>query len=353
MNKFSKFSKEHRIKTGMAFTMTVLIFSILLIAVCVLAILYAFLDSKGLKILSFKLSPVFMFFLMLAPSIVFGTLGTAVFSRIVLNPMLNLARGLDAVANGDFNVRLTTGRYKKFISVADNFNKMAEKLSNVETLRYDFVANFSHEFKTPIVSMRGFAKLLKNANLTPEERTEYIDIIITESNRLARLATNTLLISKLEKQDAVITKTEYRLDEQIRQIILILERRWLAKNINLDISLTEFTINASDDLLYQVWLNLVENAIKFTAENGNILVTLEIKGENAVVTITDDGCGMNEEIQSHVFDKFYQADRSRTTEGNGLGLALVKHIVQLHDGIVSIRSKEGQGTTITVILPKV
>jgi signal transduction histidine kinase len=321
------------------------------ISVGIIATIFAIIYASGYDFMAFTVVPILGFLILLLPSVFLGTILTALFSRVVVRPLTRLAEALNRVKSGDYTVRLSVDKYKKFVGISADFNNMVEMLSEVETLRDDFISNFTHEFKTPIVSMRGFAKLLKNGNLSEKDRNEYLDIIIDESERLAQLATNTLLLSKLDKQDERLSKREFRLDEQLRQCILLLEHRWSAKNINVEATLDEFRIKAAEDLLHQVWSNLISNAIKFTPENGTILVTMKNNVGATVVTITDTGCGMSPEIQHRIFDKFYQGDRSHTTEGNGLGLTIVKKIIHLHGGLITVRSDEGKGTTFTTLLP--
>jgi len=229
---------------------------------------------------------------------------------------------------------------------------MVHELSSIETLRNDFVSNVSHEIKTPIASIQGFAKLIQDKNLNDDERSEFTDIIISELSRLSKLTSNILKLSKLENQEVITGKAEFALDEQIRCAILIMEPEWSEKGIDLDIDLDKVSIIGNEDLLQQVWLNIIGNAIKFTEKGGTIGIKLMDLQDKIVIKVSDNGVGMNEETQRHIFDKFYQGDKSHLSKGNGLGLSLVKRIIELCDGEIKVRSKLYYGTTFTIGLPK-
>lgn len=219
-------------------------------------------------------------------------------------------------------------------------------------LRSDFINNFSHEFKTPIVSITGFAKLLKRGNLTPEQQQEYLDIIEMESLRLAAMATNVLDMTKVENQTILTDTTAFNLSEQLRScILMLLEGKWKAKAIDFSVEFDEHSIMGDQELLQHVWINLLDNAIKFSPENGTVAVTAREQPHTLEVSISNQGPQIPEEKLSKIFNKFYQGDESHSAEGNGIGLALVKQIVQLHEGNVTVVS-ESNLTTFTVVLPK-
>ena len=228
---------------------------------------------------------------------------------------------------------------------------MTDELGSTEMFRNDFINNFSHEFKTPIVSIRGFAKQLQNDDLSEEQRREYIDIIVNESDRLASMSSNILLLTKFENQQMVTDKTEFYLDEQIRKCILLLEKDWAKKNIEFDIDLNEIRYYSNEEMLSHVWLNILNNAIKFTPEKGTVTVKCYHDSSNITVKIIDNGIGMDDKTQRHIFDKFYQGDASHTSIGNGLGLPLAKRVVTLCGGKISVKSQMGKGTTFIVRLP--
>ena len=225
---------------------------------------------------------------------------------------------------------------------------MAKELSGVQIFKDGFIHDFSHEFKTPISSINGFANLLLEGGLSDEERVQYLKIISDESERLSTLAENTLMLSRLENQQFIGEVKPYRLDLQIKECVILLEREWTAKDIDVvsDIAEAEFSGNAQ--LMQQVWLNLLNNAIKFTSPKGTITVSLREKSGKVTACISDTGTGMSAEVAAHIFDKYYQGDSSRATSGNGLGLAIVKRIVTLSGGTISVVSREGEGSTFTV-----
>jgi signal transduction histidine kinase len=227
---------------------------------------------------------------------------------------------------------------------------MAKELASIETLRSDFVSNISHEFKTPVASIRGFAKRLMKENLPQEQRNDYLKIIVSESERLAQLSGNVLLLSNLEFGSPRIEKNEFSLDEQIRKIVLLLEPQFQKKQIELTLHFEETKIFASEELLYHCWLNLIGNAIKFCEMRGEINISLSQNKNNAVVKISDNGVGMDETVKKRIFEKFYQADTSRAAEGNGLGLSLVKKILDIQNGCITVQSETGKGTEFIVSL---
>ncbi|GAA0219795.1 HAMP domain-containing sensor histidine kinase [Metaclostridioides mangenotii] len=285
-------------------------------------------------------------------SIIIATVISGVISKRVLSPVRALSRATEEVAKGDFSVRVDIPKDYEFGFLTENFNKMVHELSSIETLRNDFVSNVSHEIKTPLASIQGFAKLLQDNNFSEEEKKEFTDIIISESTRLSKLTSNILKLSKIENQEINTKKVEFSLDEQIRCAILIMEQEWSRKNINLDIELEEVNIVENEDLLQQVWINLIGNAIKFTEDGGYVSIKLEDYKDKIEVEISDSGIGMTEDIQRHMFDKFYQGDRSHLSEGNGLGLSLAKRIIDICGGKIYIKSELGVGTTFTIELRK-
>lgn len=229
---------------------------------------------------------------------------------------------------------------------------MTQQLASIELFKNDFINNFSHEFKTPISSIIGFAEELERDDITKEERKLYLSIIISESKRLANLSSNILLLTKLENQMIITNKKTFSLDEQIRNTILMMQDDWKSKNVNLELSLEAVEYYGNPELIKQIWINLINNAIKFTDENGTIKINLKTDDTKIIVVIEDNGIGMEPEIIKHIFDKFYQGDASRATKGKGLGLSLVKKIVDLSKGMIEVKSKIDQGTTFTIYLDK-
>lgn len=285
-------------------------------------------------------------------SILLGIIIALFVGKLIIRPIQNMRDGFDELSKGNFSVKLSTDeKIMEIQEMAQHFNAMTYDLSHMETLRSDFVANVSHEFKTPIAAIEGYATLLQNPNLTQEKHDHYVEIILDNSRRLSNLSSNILALSKLENQEMIVDNREFRLDEQIRKSILLLEGKWSAKNIEFDMDLPKQMYFGSEALLAQVWSNILDNAIKHSPTGGVIHVNIQAVDKELTVSITDHGKGMTEEVQKHIFEKFYQGDNSRKTEGNGLGLALVKRIVELCHGTVLVRSSPGQGSTFSVILP--
>ena len=288
-------------------------------------------------------------------SVPIGVLVAFLCSKIPLRPIRDLIDSMDKLASGDFQTRVRVGpimrRYPAFVEVAECFNKMAEQLENTELLRGDFINNFSHEFKTPIVSIAGFAKLLRRGNLTQEQQQEYLAIIEEESMRLSYMATNVLNLTKVENQTILTDVSEYNLSEQIRSCILLLENKWSRKDLDFSLCLEEHQIRANEELLKQVWINLLDNAVKFSPREGLIEVAILETAQNFCITVRNTGDTIPPEKIDKIFNKFYQADESHAAEGNGVGLAIVKRIVELHGGSVSVTSRNGC-TIFTVDLPK-
>jgi len=295
--------------------------------------------------------PFFPLLLLVLLCILLGTVLTGFFGKIVLNPIKKVISATHKVADGDFSVKVDLKGIGELEELSQSFNKMTQELASFETLRSDFVNNFSHEFKTPIVSIRGFAKLLRENNLTEEERHEYLDIIITESERLAQLSTNVLNLSKYESTEIISDRVLFRLDEQIRRTVVLMEPKWSSKNITVNVELDALHYNGNEDLMQQLWLNLIDNAIKFSYSGGCININLKTVENGIRFVIEDDGPGMDDQTKAHIFDKFYQGDTSHSKSGNGLGLALVKRIVDLCGGCITVKSDVGKGSAFTVILP--
>ncbi len=285
-------------------------------------------------------------------SVLLGTVIALFVGKTIIRPVENIGNAFSELSHGNFDVKVPENeKLVEIRKMAERFNAMTYDLSHIETLRNDFVANVSHEFKTPIAAIEGYATLLQNPNLSEEKHDRYIEKILENSRRLSNLSGNILMLSKLENRETVPDKTEYRLDEQIRKCILMLESQWTEKNIQFDITLPRLAFYGSQSLLEQVWLNILDNAIKHSPDGEVIIVTAKSE-DDISITVSDRGDGMSEEVQKHIFEKFYQGDTSRKAEGNGLGLALVKRILDLCKGEISVKSSVGNGAEFTVILPK-
>lgn len=285
-------------------------------------------------------------------SVIFGLILITAVAIYIIKPLNKIINATKQVAKGDFSVKLEMNRKDEIGELAHNFNKMVKELNNNEYLSKEFMSNVSHEFKTPIASIQGFAKLLQDKNITEEEKQEYISIIIEETERLANLSNNIQKISRLENKDIVQLKDEIMLDEQIRRCIVILNQKLEEKNINISMNEKSIKVIANEEMLQQVWINLINNAIKYTKENGQIEIVLDENDEFVIIEIKDNGIGISEDKQDKIFEKFYQVDSSHASEGNGLGLAIVKKIIDLHNGTISLDSKIGEGSTFKIKLPK-
>ncbi len=301
------------------------------------------------------LSPSTAFLLLFINSLVLGAALSALAAKYPLKPVNKIITLMNRLASGDFGVRLDFkgpfGKHPAVRELCDSFNTMAQELGTTEMLRSDFINNFSHEFKTPIVSITGFAKLLKRGNLTEAQQQEYLDIIEKESLRLTDLATNMLNLTKYENQAILTDVTEFNLSEQIRSCILTLEGKWARKDIDFNLDFQEHRIWGNMDMLKHTWLNLIDNAIKFSPDGATVDIGIHVQGSRYIISITNQGPEISPEQQAKIFHKFYQTDESHSTEGNGIGLALVKGVVELHRGRVTVRSENGT-VTFRVNLPQ-
>lgn len=301
------------------------------------------LDPHGRKM------PLLLFF---AGSILLGSTLAIFVGRVIIRPIKNLGDAFFEVSQGNFSVKVSENeRIDEIREIAKQFNSMVHDLSHMETMRMDFVAGVSHEFKTPISSIEGYATLLQNHNLSAEKHDYYVAKILENSKKLSTLSSNMLLLSRLENQELVIGTRVFRLDEQIRQTILLLEDKWIKKNIQFDLDLPCFMYNGSEELCERIWFNIIDNAIKHSYDGGNIVIRITAVERYVEVEISDSGEGMSEEVMKHIFDKFYQGDKSRATDGNGLGLSLVKRIVDICDGNIKVESTLGKGSSFHVCLP--
>lgn len=264
----------------------------------------------------------------------------------------SLSAGTQEIEKGNYKVQVENEDPNSEVGILiTNFNHMARELDNTEMFRKDFINNFSHEFKTPITSIAGFAARLQRPDVPEEKKREYVDVIVQESRRLSALSSNILMLSHYENQDAVTGREEYSLDEQLRLCVLAMQDAWSEKNLEVEADLQPLTIRANADMLAQVWNNLLSNAVKFTPEGGRLTVRCSREGERTVVVVADTGVGMSEETLRHIFDKFYQGDTSHKLAGNGLGLAIVKRIVDLCGGEIQVTSRPGEGSQFRVSLP--
>lgn len=271
-------------------------------------------------------------------------------SNKIIKPIREIIDATQKVAKGDFSVKVKPRRKDEIGYLAENFNIMVDELNSIEYLRKDFISNVSHEFKTPIASIQGFTKLLADKNISEEEKDEYINIILEETNRLSNLSSNMIKLSKFENQEIVTNKTTFKLDEQLRKAIIMLEEKIEQKNIKIKLKSESITITEDKDLTMEIWINLLNNAVKFTNNDGKIDVKVKETEEYVIVEIKDNGIGISKEKQERIFEKFYQGEKSHSSEGSGLGLSIVKRIVELINGKIEIESEESKGTIIRVFL---
>ncbi|HEU5100724.1 MAG TPA: HAMP domain-containing sensor histidine kinase [Roseiflexaceae bacterium] len=275
-----------------------------------------------------------------------------------MNMFAPLLKAMEQIARGDFSVQVEQpsnfNTDDPITKLFKGVNDMALELKQMEAMRQEFISNVSHEIQSPLTSIRGFAQALRDGALGAEERAHYLNIIETESTRLSKLSDNLLALAALEAENRIFEPTRYRLDKQIRDLILACEPQWAGKAIEMDVSFEEVTITADHDMLSQVWINLISNSIKFTPEGGRICVDLYQADDGIAFGITDNGIGISEADQAHIFERFYKADKSRTRAnggGSGLGLSIAQKIVEMHRGTIAVESNVGEGTTFIVSLP--
>ena len=332
------------------------VFLVTLVTLLIIGIALVIVDRTGQLGKWMEHSSILSFFLIIAAmSLVGGTLMALLLGTFPLRSVSRMTQGLHRLASGDYKVRIEptgiVGAIAPMRDMVDSFNATAAELEGTEMLRSDFINNFSHEFKTPIVSIAGFAGLLKQGNLTREEQMEYLDIIESESKRLADMATNVLNMTKVENQTILTDVSTFNLSEQLRKCVLLLERKWEKKNLEMNLDLEEYMISGNQELLRQVWVNLLDNAIKFSPECQTVEISASQTDSTVSVAICNTGSYIPPEQQEAIFRKFYQADRSHSAEGNGIGLAVVKRVVELHEGTVRVES-ESAYTKFIVTLPK-
>lgn len=326
---------------------TIIVFCILMITMMVVGIAVYFLANAGIIVVP-NLGALLL--TIAVASIIVGTIISVFFGKIPMRPVYKLIYALNSLAAGNYDTRLSMNVPKVGKDLEESFNILAEELQNTEMLRSDFVNNFSHEFKTPLVSIKGFARLLQKGSLPEEKKKEYIDIISAESSRLADMAMKVLDLTKLENQNILTDVSEYNVSEQLRESILLLERKRLEKELEISADFEEYQIHGNQEMLKQVWINLIDNAIKFSPSGGAIGVSVTRNADCIMVMVSNGGVPIKEEEKERIFQKFYQGDTSHTSQGNGIGLAIVRRIVELHDGEVWVDSTEEQ-TTFTVKLP--
>jgi signal transduction histidine kinase len=328
------------------------VFVILVITMSIMAIVAALLFKAGLLKNVGPPNAMLLIFVLAITSILVGTVVGAIMSRFPLKPVNILINGMNRLASGDYDVRISMGAISIAQKLSGSFNMLAGELQNTEMLRSDFVNNFSHEFKTPIASIRGFAKLLQKGNLSEERQQEYLSIIVEESTRLTDLATNVLSLTKVENQSILTDITSFNLSEQLRNCVLLLEKKWSQKRLNIVADFEDIYIDANEELLKQVWINLLDNAVKFSPNVGTVAVSIFDKPDAVTVLVSNNGPKIEWEDTKRIFDKFWRSDASHALEGTGIGLSVVKRIAELHKGHISVDSSS-EVTTFSITLPKV
>lgn len=346
-----------RFRHTLRWRLTLFVFAVIMIAgiltatVCILAMTVF---RRNPLVVAVMVSPLTLSITLLLICALIGTVLAGFLGRYYLRPLKELIKATKEVKKGNFKVQLDSDDHPltEMGQLVDSFNDMVHELDGIELFRNDFINNFSHEFKTPIVSIRGFAKELQYGDPDPAQRQEYAKIIAEESDRLAKLSINILELSKLENTQIVTNKSDFYLDEQLRQCILLQEAEWTKKNIEMIPELDEVFYHSNEELLSHIWMNLIGNAIKFTPECGIVRVRLTADDKAVTVEISDKGIGMSEEVKNHIFEKFYQGDSSHHRSGYGIGLTMAHRATTLCGGTISVDSTPNKGSTFTVVLPR-
>ncbi len=330
-------------KNRLRFTFVLLVAGILLVAVAIVVILEYVLVLSGIGTQEdLEKTGTYWIFVFGVTSTIIGLALAFLLSRLVLRPFDKLIDGMSLLARGNFSVRMDFGERKYLEGLSDSFNSLATELQNTEILRSDFVNNFSHELKTPIASVSSLITLLKSDDLPKAKRLKYLNIIEEEMDRLSSMTTNILNLSKIENQEILTEKSKFNLSEQIRKCVLLLEKKWAKKRLNLSLDFDEVEIIANEDMLKQVWINLLDNGIKFANIGGELQVKIFNETETILVAIQNSGSEILESEYEKIFSKFYRVEREGKSEGNGIGLSIVKHIVDLHNGKIEVKSGDNK-----------
>ncbi len=325
--------------------------AILLVALAIASVLeYTFIHFNLISWGDPHNSGWYWIFVFAGTSIIIGLILALLLGKIIFKPINTIVDGMTKLSEGDYSTRIDLGKYDGMKKLTNSFNSLAMELESTEILHTDFVNDFSHEIKTPLVSLCGLISLMKNESFPEKKRKEYLAVMEEEANRLTHMTSSALYLSKLETQGILTKKKSFNVSEQIRNSVLLLERKWSKKNIEPNLEFDEYTICANEDMLKQVWVNLIDNAIKFSDENKELIVSAEKAADKLIVKIENYGPEIPESDREAIFNKFYQCDKSRSTEGNGIGLSIVKHIVTLHSGEITVSCENGK-TAFAVTLP--
>lgn len=285
-------------------------------------------------------------------AIVLGIIFALVFSKRTASPISTLSDAATQIASGNLDIHVEeSGRKDEIGELEKQFNLMIRQLQSNEYLKKDFISNVSHEFKTPLSVINGYAELLTEDSLSDSERKEYASLIVAESRRLTTLTGNILCLSKLNRDEFPSVRQTFSLDEQLRQCILLLEPKWSEKKLELNLNLVPFRYSGNEDLFSEVWINLLDNAIKFSSVGGKLSVQMDVSDSaHCTVSIRDSGCGMDSTTQQRIFEQFYQGDSSHKKEGSGLGLAIVAKVLELHGAKIDVQSKKDSGSCFRIVL---
>ncbi len=351
-----KKNSSHYSSIPMTFLLAVVVFVNFIL---ILASIYTILDLFfGIKINFQDFIPSenkslnkFLAIIIIISCIIIGYALSWVFSRLIMIPVKKLKNALSQLSEGNYKTRLYFElKFPLLEQISQSFNNLANELDHTEMMSNDFINNFSHEFKSPISSIQGFAKLLKNENLTESQKKEYLDIIDDESERLTKMSTSILNLTNVSNQEILTDAEKFNLSEQIRNCLLLFENSWSKKNLFLDLDFDEYLIEANKSLLEEVWINLFDNAVKYTPQNGSIIVSIQKKEKNIIISITNTGVEISAEDQLHIFNRFYQVEKTNSYYGLGVGLSVVKKIVELHSGKIHVASGNNK-TAFIVSLP--
>ena len=324
------------------------------VSCCMLLFVRTLADSMGLVFTQENIGAAakVTFLNVLLLTLLFGTIDHIRRKIMVDRPVQIITQATEQIMQGDFSVRVRPmhgAGMEGFNQIGMAINAMAQELSGTETLRTDFIANVSHELKTPLAVMGNYAAMLQRPGITEDEKNEYAKAISEAARKLAQLITNILKLNKLENQQIFPQPKEFDLSEQLCECLLVFEDAWEAKNLEIETDIQDdVRIKSDPELLSLVWNNLISNAVKFTPDGSSIGLSLKTEGSSVVVQVRETGCGMKPEVGQHIFEKFYQGDTSHATQGNGLGLALVKRVVDILNGEIGVQSVYGQGSTFTV-----
>lgn len=324
----------------------------LIIALGIVALLAYIFDS--IELLKIYMNPQEAWFIILiwvVTSITIGLIISYAFSLIIMKPIHELIDGMTSLADGIYDISINARKSSPLKELSTSFNNLAIELKKNELLSANFINNFSHEIKTPIVSISGLISLMKHPDISEEKKNEYLEIIEEEANRLASLTTNILSLSKIENQTIVTEKERFNISEQIRNCVLLFEKRWMKKNLNISLDLDEFYMYGNMDLVMQIWINLLDNAIKFAYNDSELLIDINEDDNKLNIKISNECDTIDSADLEKIFNKFYQVEKTHRVEGNGIGLSIVKKIVELHNGTIRVESVDNKVIFI-IELPK-